>query len=35
MNVGTVKNSANLPSTWGTNQARLVVTGDSNAVYNI
>ena len=35
MNVGTVKNSANLPSTWGTNQASLVVTGDSNAVYNI
>jgi hypothetical protein len=35
MNVGTVKNSANLPSTWGNNQARLVVTGDSNAVYNI
>ena len=35
MNVGTVKNSANLPASWGTNQARLVVTGDSNAIYNI
>jgi hypothetical protein len=35
MNVGTVKNSANLPATWGSNQARLVVTGGSNAVYNI
>lgn len=35
MNVGTVKNSADLPSTWGANQTRLVVTGDSNAYYNI
>lgn len=35
MNVGTVKNSANLPSTWGANQQRLVVTRDSNAIYNI
>jgi hypothetical protein len=35
MNVGTVKNSANLPASWGTNQARLVVTGGTNAIYNI
>lgn len=35
MNVGTVKNSADLPSTWGANQTRLVVTSDSNAYYNI
>lgn len=35
MNVGNVKNSANLPASWGTNQARLVVTGATNAVYNI
>lgn len=35
MNVGAVKNSADLPSTWGTNQVRLVVTGSSNAIYNI
>jgi len=35
MNVGTVKNSANLPSSWGANQQRLVVTRDSNAIYNI
>lgn len=35
MNVGTVKNSADLPATWGANQTRLVVTGDSNAHYNI
>jgi hypothetical protein len=35
MSVGTVKNSANLPASWGTNQVRLVVTGDSNAIYNI
>ena len=35
MNVGTVKNSADLPSTWGANQTRLVVTRDSNAIYNI
>ena len=35
MNVGTVKNSANLPASWGANQARLVVTGASNAIYNI
>ena len=35
MNVGTIKNSANLPSTWGTNQARLIVTRGSNEIYNI
>jgi len=35
MNVGTVKNSANLPASWGANQSRLVVTGASNAIYNI
>jgi hypothetical protein len=35
MNVGTVKNSANLPASWGTNQSRLVVTGGTNAIYNI
>ena len=35
MNVGTVKNSANLPASWGTNQSRLVVTGATNAIYNI
>lgn len=35
MNVGTIKNSANLPASWGTNQARLVLTGATNAVYNI
>lgn len=35
MNVGTVKNSADLPSAWGANQTRLVVTRDSNAIYNI
>jgi len=35
INVGTVKNSANLPSSWGANQQRLVVTRDSNAIYNI
>jgi hypothetical protein len=35
MNVGTVKNSADLPSSWGANQQRLVVTRDSNAIYNI
>jgi hypothetical protein len=35
MNVGTVKNSANLPASWSTNQARLVVTRGSNEIYNI
>lgn len=35
MNVGTVKNSANLPASWGANQSRLVVTSSSNAIYNI
>lgn len=35
MNVGTIKNSANLPASWGANQARLILTSETNAVYNI
>lgn len=34
-NVGTIKNSADLPASWGANQARLVVTRGSNEIYNI
>jgi len=35
MNVGTIKNSANLPANFGANQSRLVLVGETNAIFNI